>query len=75
MKEEIKSALYKGYRIAVFKNETSNDGKYRVYGHNFLGQTNPPEDVLKLPSYNLFGNDPDILIEQVKFKLDQHFKN
>lgn len=74
MDEEIKKTIYKSYLITVHPNNTDKSGKYRVYGRNFLGQTDPPQDAIKLTTYNKFGDDPDELINKVKAEMDQKIK-
>lgn len=73
MNEEIKRKMHDSYLITVHPNKTEKKGKYRAYGRNFLGQTKSTKDAIKLPSYNLFGDDPDQLIQDIQSIIDRDF--
>jgi hypothetical protein len=75
MSKEVKNRIHKNFMITVSLSNSAEKGKYIANARNFFGQTIPPEDSIKLPTFTTYGNDPDELIEQLKSDLDQHLEN
>lgn len=75
MSEQVSSLIYGSFLITVSLNNSDEEGKYSANARNFFGQTISLEDIIKVPVFTAYGNEPSELIDQLKSDLDKYLEN